>query len=59
METDENNGSPATGVTLLVALVYAPVPMPFTAATRNVYAVPLVRPVTVRVVAVEGMVFPY
>jgi hypothetical protein len=45
------NTSP--GVTLLVALVYAPVPTPFTAATRNTYAVPLVSPVTVAEVAVD------
>jgi hypothetical protein len=31
-----------------------PVPTAFTAATRNRYAVPLVRPVTVELVAVEA-----
>jgi hypothetical protein len=46
-------GSPAPGVTLLLAVEYAPVPTPFTAATRNVYAVPLVSPVTVAEVAVD------
>jgi hypothetical protein len=33
--------------------------MPFTAATRNVYAVPFVKPVTVLVVAVDGMRSPF
>ena len=42
-------GTPATvrGVTLLDALEYAPVPAALIAATLKVYAVPLVRPVTV------------
>lgn len=35
------------GVLEADAALYAPVPMAFTAATRNTYAVPLVRPVTV------------
>jgi hypothetical protein len=47
-------GVPAAGVTLLLAAVYAPVPTPFTAATRNRYAVPLVNPVTVALVAVDA-----
>jgi hypothetical protein len=41
-----------TGVPLAV-LLYAPVPAELTAATRNTYAVPLVRPVTVALVAVD------
>ena len=32
---------------------YAPVPIAFTAATRNVYNVPLASPVTVAVVTVD------
>jgi hypothetical protein len=48
-----NSGSPAVGVTAADAVLYAPVPIPFTAATRNVYAVPLVNPVTVALVAVD------
>jgi hypothetical protein len=35
------------GVTLLLAALGDPVPMLFVAVTVNVYAVPLVRPVTV------------
>jgi hypothetical protein len=38
--------TPLVGVPLAVEL-HAPCPTPFTAATRNAYAVPLVRPVTV------------
>jgi len=38
---------PALGVTLLLAAVYAPVPIALIAATRNTYAVPFVSPVTV------------
>jgi hypothetical protein len=41
------------GVKLLLAAVYAPVPMRLTAATRKTYAVPLVRPVTVALVSVD------
>jgi hypothetical protein len=41
------------GVALLLAAVYAPVPTPFTAATRNTYAVPLVSPVTVAPVLLD------
>jgi hypothetical protein len=40
-------------MTELLAAEYAPVPTPFTAATRKVYAVPLVRPVTAAEVAVD------
>jgi hypothetical protein len=47
-----SNG-PDAGVTSALAVEYAPCPMPFTAATRNVYAVPLVRPVTVALVAAD------
>ena len=43
----------AAGVTLLLADVYDPAPMALTAATRNTYAVPLVRPVTVAPVDVD------
>jgi len=49
----EITGLSATGVTLLLAAVYAPVPIAFTAATRNTYVVPLVSPVTVALVAVD------
>jgi hypothetical protein len=42
----------ADGVTLFEAAEGAPVPMKLVAATVNVYAVPLVRPVTVAVVVV-------
>ena len=41
------------GVTELEAAVYGPVPMLFTAATRKVYAVPFVSPVTVALVEVD------
>jgi hypothetical protein len=41
----------ARGVTV-AALLHAPCPTPFVAATRNVYAVPLLNPVTVALVAV-------
>jgi hypothetical protein len=41
------------GLTELLAVLYAPVPIPLIAATRKIYAVPLVSPVTVAVVAVE------
>jgi hypothetical protein len=44
----------AAGVTLLLAAVYAPVPIVLTAATRNIYAVPLVNPVTDTVVDVDA-----
>ena len=44
----------AAGVTALLAAVYAPVPKAFTAATRNTYAVPLVSPVMVALVAVDA-----
>jgi hypothetical protein len=44
----------ALGVTLLLAAVGVPVPTAFTAATRNTYAVPLVSPVTVALVAVDA-----
>jgi hypothetical protein len=43
----------ALGVAALLAVDHAPCPTPFTAATRNVYAVPLVRPVTAADVLVE------
>jgi hypothetical protein len=43
----------APGVAALLAAVYAPVPTAFTAATRKTYAVPLVRPVTVALVAAD------
>ena len=43
----------AAGVIAADAAESAPVPMPLIAATLNVYAVPLVRPVTLRVVAFE------
>jgi hypothetical protein len=43
--------TPLLGVTLLDAVEYAPVPTAFTAATRKMYAVPLVSPVTVAEVA--------
>jgi hypothetical protein len=43
----------APGVAALLAAVYAPVPTAFTAATRKTYAVPLVSPVTVALVAVD------
>ena len=42
----------ACGVRAALAAESAPVPTAFVAATLNVYAVPFVRPVTVRVVAV-------
>jgi len=42
----------ARGVTV-AALLHAPCPTPFVAATRNVYAVPLLNPVTVALVAVD------
>ena len=42
------------GVTEPEIAEYSPIPTPFTAATRNTYAVPLVRPVTVVEVAVEA-----
>ena len=42
----------AVGVIAADAVESAPVPTAFVAATLNVYAVPFVRPVTVRVVAV-------
>jgi hypothetical protein len=43
----------APGVAALLAAVYAPVPTALTAATRKTYAVPLVSPVTVALVAVD------
>jgi hypothetical protein len=43
----------AVGVTLLLADVYVPTAVPLTAATRNTYAVPLVKLVTVADVAVD------
>jgi hypothetical protein len=42
------------GVTDALADEKLPVPTPFTAATRNTYAVPLVSPVTVALVAVDA-----
>jgi hypothetical protein len=42
------------GVAALDAAVYAPTPTAFTAATRNTYAVPVVNPVTVALVAVDA-----
>jgi hypothetical protein len=42
-----------SGVTLLLAAVYDPVPISLTAATRNTYAVPFVRPVTVALFAAD------
>jgi hypothetical protein len=42
------------GVTAPLAVDDALVPTPFTAATRNVYAVPLVSPVTITLVAVDA-----
>ena len=42
----------ACGVNAALAAESAPVPTALVAATLNVYAVPFVRPVTVRVVAV-------
>ena len=53
VETDTEIGGALVGVTLLLAAVYAPVPAALIAATRNTYAVPLVRPVTVALVAVD------
>ena len=44
-------GTPATGVTGLDAVEAAPVPMALVAFTWKVYGVPLVRPLTVQVVA--------
>ena len=44
---------PADGVTAAEAAESGPVPAAFVAATVKVYAVPFVRPVTVRVVAAE------
>src|SRR4051812_21247831 len=41
---------PSCGVTAADSAEFGPVPTAFTAATRNVYVVPLVRPVTCRVV---------
>ena len=53
-------GAPgATGaptITGALATPFAPVPIPFFAATRNVYVVPFVRPVTTCVVAVDANV---
>jgi hypothetical protein len=48
-------GAPAgvAGVTAADGAELGPVPTPLRAATAKVYAVPLVRPVTVCVVAVE------
>ena len=45
-------GGGVTGVMAALAAESAPVPTALVAATLNVYAVPFVRPVTVRVVAV-------
>jgi hypothetical protein len=44
------------GVTVFEAVEAAPVPMTLVAATVNVYAVPLVRPVTVAVVVLPSAV---
>jgi hypothetical protein len=44
---------PAIGVELLEAVDHAPWPAPFTAATRNTYAVPLFKEVTVALVVAE------
>ena len=44
----------ATGVTGAEVLDHAPEPTPLTACTRKTYAVALVRPVTVCVVAVDA-----
>ena len=64
-ETDRLPGAPATavgasgtvgpadGVTAAEAVESGPVPAAFVAATVKVYAVPFVRPVTVREVAAE------
>ena len=46
-------GVPAVGVTALEAVEYVPVPAALTPATRNVYAVLLVNPVTVALVDVD------
>ena len=40
-------------MTALDTAEVAPVPIPLVALTRNVYAMPLVKPVTVALVAVE------
>ena len=45
----------ATGVTELDGAESGPVPTTFTARTWKVYAVPLVSPVTVQLVALAGM----
>ena len=53
---DAVGGAGATGVptiTAPLAVPWAPVPFAFFAATLNVYVVPLVRPVTTWVMAVE------
>jgi hypothetical protein len=50
---NSGSGVTAVGVTAADAVLNAPVPIPFTAATRNVYAVPLVSPVIVALVAVD------
>jgi hypothetical protein len=44
--TDTEIGGALVGVTLLLAAVYGPVPIAFTAATLTVYAVPFVSPVS-------------
>jgi hypothetical protein len=41
------------GVTELLAVDHAPCPTPFTAAARNVYAVPFVSPVIVALAVVD------
>jgi hypothetical protein len=56
VETELMVGAPGVviGVTALVVLDHVPVPSEFTAATRNTYDVPLVKPVTVTAVLVEA-----
>ncbi len=44
---------PVTGVTAAEGVESAPVPTALIAATRNVYAVPFVSPVTLYIVAVD------
>lgn len=52
-DSDVGAAGTARGVALLDAAEKLPVPTLFTAATRNTYAVPFVRPVTVALVPVD------
>ena len=54
-ETLLKKGSPDVGVTAVDAVEYAPVPTPFTAATRNCTAVPLVSEVTTWLAVVDAV----